>query len=250
MTLPPSYFDRMYERADDPWGFVDRWYGERKRAVTLSSLPEPRYRTAFEPGCSIGILTSDLARRCDFILAGDISDSAMNQAKDRLSDQPHVELRRIRLPAEWPNQEFDLVVLSEILYYLDTADLLETVAKAVDSVAPHCTLLSAHWRHAVPDYPQSGDVVQRAVGRAAQDVLIQTVHHVEADFDLAVYVRPLLGETADQVSVAGQVDCVDPVDRGRRTGTQRRAAPPGVPVGHQDVGVPTRNASRPNHRSG
>jgi hypothetical protein len=204
VTLPPSYFDRMYERADDPWDFIDRWYEERKRAVTLASLPDPRYRTAFEPGCSIGMLTSDLARRCDFILAGDISASALNHAKDRLSAQPHVQLRRIRLPTEWPNQEFALVVLSEILYYLDTPDLLETVGKAVGSVAHHGTLLSVHWRHAVPDYPQAGDVVQRAVGQAAQDVLIQTVHHVEADFDLAVYVRPLPGETADQVSVAGQ----------------------------------------------
>ena len=147
---------------------------------------------------------SDLARRCDFILAGDVSDSALKQAIDRLSDQPHVQLRRIRLPADWPNQEFELVVLSELLYYLDTADLQETVGKAVGAVAPHGTLLSVHWRHAVPDYPQTGDVVQGAVEQAARDVLIQTVHHVEADFDLAVYVRPLSGETAHQVSVAGQ----------------------------------------------
>lgn len=204
MTLPPSYFDRMYERADDPWGFADRWYEERKRALTLAALPDPHYRTAFEPGCSIGILTSDLARRCDFILAGDVSDSALGQAMGRLPDQANVKLRRIRLPAEWPNQEFDLVVLSEILYYLDTADLEETVGKAVGSVAPHGTLLSVHWRHAVPDYPQTGDVVQKAVEQAARDVLIQTVRHVEADFDLAVYVRPLPGETAIQVSVASQ----------------------------------------------
>jgi trans-aconitate methyltransferase len=194
----------MYEHADDPWGFAYRWYEERKRAITLAALPEPRYRTAFEPGCSIGIFTSILARRCDFILAGDISDSALKQATDRLSDHPNVQLRRIRLPAEWPNQEFELVVLSEILYYLDTADLRETVGKAVGSVAPHGTLLSVHWRHAVPDYPQTGDVVQKAVEQAARDVLIQTVHHVEADFDLSVYVRPLPGQTANQISVAGQ----------------------------------------------
>ena len=178
------------------------------RSANAPSLWAP-YRSpvterASSPGCSIGMFTSSLARRCDFILAGDISHSALKQARDRLSDQPHVQLRRIRLPAEWPNQEFELVVLSEILYYLDTTDLLETVGKAVGSVAPHGTLLSVHWRHAVPDYPQTGDVVQKAVEQAARDVLIQTVHHVEADFDLAVYVRPLSGQTANQISVAGQ----------------------------------------------
>jgi hypothetical protein len=64
----------MYEHANDPWGFADRWYEERKRAITLAALPDRRYRTAFEPGCSIGVLTADLAHRCDFILAGDVAD--------------------------------------------------------------------------------------------------------------------------------------------------------------------------------
>lgn len=204
MTLPPSYFDRIYEHAEDPWDFAGRWYEERKRAITLAALPDPRYRTAFEPGCSIGFLTSDLARRCDSILAGDVSESALKQAADRLSGQPHVQFRRIRLPAEWPNQEFELVVLSEILYYLDSGDLRETVGRAIGSIAPRGTLLSVHWRHAVSDYPQAGDVVQRAVEQAAHGRLIQTVHHVEADFDLAVYVRPRSGETPRQVSVASR----------------------------------------------
>ena len=76
----------MYEYADDPWGFADRWYEERKRAITLASLPDRRYQTAFEPGCSIGMLTADLAQRSDFILAGEVADSALQQATDRLSD--------------------------------------------------------------------------------------------------------------------------------------------------------------------
>jgi trans-aconitate methyltransferase len=204
VTLPPSYFNRMYEHDDDPWGFADRWYEERKRAITLAALPDRRYRTAFEPGCSVGVLTADLARRCDFILAGEVADLALQQAKDRLSGQPHVQFRRIRLPDEWPSQEFELIVLSEILYYLDAGDLHETVSKAVGAVAPHGTLLSVHWRHAVSDYPQTGDAVQRAVEQGARTGLIQTVHHVEADFDLAVYVRPGPGETAHQLSVAAR----------------------------------------------
>jgi SAM-dependent methyltransferase len=204
VTLPPSYFNRMYEHDDDPWGFADRWYEERKRSITLAALPDRSYRTAFEPGCSIGVLTANLAQRCDFILAGEVADSALQQAKDRLSDQPHVQFRRIRLPDEWPNQEFELIVLSEILYYLDAGDLQETVSKAVDAVAPHGTLLSVHWRHAVSDYPQTGDGVQLAVEQAARSGLIQIIHHVEADFDLAVYVRPGPGETAHQLSVAAR----------------------------------------------
>ena len=33
VTLPPAYFDAMYQAAADPWGFEDRWYEQRKYAV-------------------------------------------------------------------------------------------------------------------------------------------------------------------------------------------------------------------------
>ena len=47
----------MYQAAADPWGFEDRWYEQRKYAVSLALFPAARYRSAFEPGCSIGVLT-------------------------------------------------------------------------------------------------------------------------------------------------------------------------------------------------
>ena len=40
MTLPGDYFDGVYAAGPDPWGFTDRWYEERKRAVTLAALPD------------------------------------------------------------------------------------------------------------------------------------------------------------------------------------------------------------------
>lgn len=61
--LPDAYFDRMYVGTEDPWQLSTRWYEERKYAITLALLPERRYRHAFEPGCSIGTLTAQLARR-------------------------------------------------------------------------------------------------------------------------------------------------------------------------------------------
>jgi hypothetical protein len=63
VTLPPAYFDAMYQAAADPWGFGDRWYEQRKYAVSLAMLPAVRYRSAFEPGCSIG--GRERQGRCD-----------------------------------------------------------------------------------------------------------------------------------------------------------------------------------------
>jgi len=69
VTLGGDYFDAMYEAATDPWGFEDRWYEQRKYAISLALLPERRYRHAFEPGCSIGVLSGMLAGRCDRLLS-------------------------------------------------------------------------------------------------------------------------------------------------------------------------------------
>ena len=47
MSLPTDYFAQMYAGSPDPWGFRSRWYEQRKRAVTLAALQQPRYRRGF-----------------------------------------------------------------------------------------------------------------------------------------------------------------------------------------------------------
>lgn len=203
-TLPAGYFAAMYDGSPDPWGFGDRWYEQRKRDVTLAALPQRRYATGYEPGCSLGLLTRGLADRCGALLATDVSASALDSARARLADSPHVQLEQSALPQGWPAGAFDLVVLSELLYYLGDGDLAQVARLAVDTLAPGGTLLSVHWRHPVSDYPQSGDAVQQVVVDAAAGHLVRTVHHVEADFDLAVHVRPQVGEDPTHVSVAAR----------------------------------------------
>jgi Nodulation protein S (NodS) len=64
-STPKSYFEGMYSGDPDPWDFEGSPYEQRKYSLTMASLPRPRYRFAFEPGCSIGVLTSMLAGRCN-----------------------------------------------------------------------------------------------------------------------------------------------------------------------------------------
>ena len=59
--VPDGYFERMYATSADPWQLQARWYERRKYAITLALLPYPRYRHAFEPGCSISVLTEMLS---------------------------------------------------------------------------------------------------------------------------------------------------------------------------------------------
>lgn len=161
MSLPASYFDEFYGDRTDPWGFADRWYEQRKYALTLAALPRARYRRAFEPGCSVGVLSSLLATRCDTVLSTDVARAALEQAADRVPAT--VELRRWSLGESWPTETFDLVVLSEVAYYLDGPTLADALRSAVHALEPGGTLVLVHWRHGVSDYPLSGDEVSAAV---------------------------------------------------------------------------------------
>jgi hypothetical protein len=162
-SIPIEDFEARYGRDRDPWGFASRWYEARKYALTLAALPEPRYRRAFEPGCSIGVLTAGLAGRCDYLLAADGVDDALTQARARLRGLDHVELARLVVPGQWPDGPWDLVVVSEIGYYLDQPDLGCLLDRAAATTAAGGTLVAVHWRGET-DYPQTGDAVHRAIG--------------------------------------------------------------------------------------
>lgn len=198
MSLPVSYFDGMYRESDDPWGFRSRWYEARKRAVVLASLQSERYRSIFEPGCSIGTLTADLAGRADRVLAMDVSSRALEVAA--VSVPGHVDLRQGGVPGNWPTGEFDLVVISEVAYYLDTGECAEVAAVAAGSAAE---LVVVHWRHPVPDYPLGGDEVHDIFGLAARRQGLQhLLSHVETDFRVDGWCR-------DPRSVATRARLVD-----------------------------------------
>jgi trans-aconitate methyltransferase len=155
VTLPTAYFDAMYQGAADPWGFEDRWYEQRKYAISLAQLPAARYRSAFEPGCSVGVLTRLLASRCDTLVSCDVAAAAVRAAASRTQDLAHVRVGQRDISRQWPAGRFDLVVFSEILYYFGDHDLEQVLKNAVSALEPEGTLLAVHWRHPVADYPRS-----------------------------------------------------------------------------------------------
>lgn len=177
-----SYFDALYAGSPDPWGLADRFYEKRKRDLIMASLPCARFARVFEPGCATGLLTVRLAERADDVVAWDVADAALEQAATRV-DPSRVELRRGRIPQDWPVGEFDLIVVSEIGYYCD--DLGRLARRVQDSLAPGGHVLGCHWVREARDHPRSGAEVHAAIDR----VLARVVHHVEDDFVLDVWGR-------------------------------------------------------------
>lgn len=186
-TLSREFFDNFYAGSDDPWGFETRWYEVRKRALTIASLPRPTFASGLEIGCSIGVLTADLAGRCDSLVATDIAEQPLRRARERLRGHEHVRLRRTDTPAEWPVGVFDLVVLSEVAYYWSPEDLSRAIAHIDRSLTEDGVVVACHWRHPVEGYPERGDDVHATL--AAHTSFAVLSHHEEEDFLLDVLVR-------------------------------------------------------------
>lgn len=158
-SLPPDYFDAVYAANPDPWGFETSDYERDKYAATLATLPRARYRNAFEIGCSIGVLTEKLAARCDTLLSIDVSRQALEKARERCRRFPWVRFALMRVPREFPRELFDLVLLSEVGYYLSLPDLARAREEIIARLEPGGHLLLVHWTPHVPDYPLTGDEV-------------------------------------------------------------------------------------------
>jgi Nodulation protein S (NodS) len=181
-----TYFEEMYGADPDPWQFESSWYEQRKYALTVASLPDRRYHSAFEPGCSIGVLSTLLAERCDHLLATDILPGVVESARKRCHDLTNVRCELRPVPEDWPADPFDLVVLSEIAYYFDRPALEEMITRAVATCSPTATFVGVHWRGAT-DYPLSGDEAHEIIG--SEPALRHRLRHAEADFVLDVWSR-------------------------------------------------------------
>lgn len=181
-TLDPNYFDDVYRANEDPWAFTSSPYERAKYADTLASLPRSRYERAFEIGCSIGVLTTQLAPRCGQLLSVDVSEAALAQARQRCAHLPQVTLRQVQVPNEFPDGQFDLIMLSEVGYYWSPADLARAADLMLAALPPGAQLLLVHWTPVVPDYPQTGDEVHEFfLQKAGPQGLLKHLHGHRAD---------------------------------------------------------------------
>jgi hypothetical protein len=99
------------------------------------------------------------------ITATDIAADALRHADRRLQRsgvRERVRLLRHSLDDPWPTTDFDLVVLSEVGYYLHADTLREVLDRELASRA-EATVIAAHWRHPVADYPIRGDQAQEII---------------------------------------------------------------------------------------
>ena len=117
-----NYFDSLYKDNPDPWQYDTCDYEIKKRGDTLSFL-QPHYANACEVGCSIGVLTEALAPLCDRLIGIDISHTAADIARHRLAARSNVEIKVLHVPYQDIDDQFDLLVFSEVLYFFSEPEL-------------------------------------------------------------------------------------------------------------------------------
>ena len=156
-----AFFEELYRSDPDPWRFADDVYEQARYHHLLAHVPAGRYDTAFEPGCSIGVLTRQLADRCRRVIAIDIAEAAVAEARRQCADRPGVQLARGELPHDLPDEPVDLVVLSEIGYYLTEPVLGDLARRIGETITLGGSVVALHWTGCSPDHVLHGRDVHR-----------------------------------------------------------------------------------------
>ncbi len=138
-----SFWDRHFA-TDNRWNYASP-YEQEKYERQLEILPAGSIVRALELACAEGHFTRQLAPRVDHLTATDISAVAVERARERCSDQPNVAFGVLDFSADALPGEMDLIVCSEVLYYLDDlAELRRVAKKLVAALAPGGSFISAH----------------------------------------------------------------------------------------------------------
>lgn len=181
-------FDAMYVGDDDPWRVTTSFYERRRLDVVLASLGRARYRSALDIGCATGHLSELLVTRADRVTGLDASAAALAVAASRTS-AAGVQWLQGTAPADIPDDTFDLIVLSEMAYFLDGPDLLATLRAVRRALRPGGEIVLADWRHRTENIPLDGPTVHRQVA-AAMDLPLRA-RYEDADLMVEVWGDPV-----------------------------------------------------------
>ncbi len=163
MTL--SDFEARYQADPDPWDYTTSDYERDKYAATLAACGPGPFARALELGASIGVFTAALAPRCRDLTTIDAAPTAVEIARRRLTSTPGVQILEGTIPGAIPDGPYDLVVASEILYYLTADELDATLERVREQTRPGARLVAVHWRPDGSERPLSADDVHATLAR-------------------------------------------------------------------------------------
>jgi cyclopropane fatty-acyl-phospholipid synthase-like methyltransferase len=177
-------FEARYRADADPWRTLTDPYELGKRRRTLAACGPGPFDSACELGAGLGVLTAELAPRCSRLLALDAAPTAVAAAADRLAPFAHAEARVAVAPDDLPAERFDLIVASEVLYYLDADALAATAAWAARALVAGGRLVAVGWTGEAPDMPGDAAGAAAALARRSELRAVEVQLHLGYRIDV------------------------------------------------------------------
>jgi len=140
-------FEMTFTLVPDPWQHTSSSQ-QTKYEQTLKLLPSTPLRRVLELGCGEGYLTVPLAAHAGSLIAADISQLALSRAAKNCATHrlENVSFQRIDLTLDPLPGSCDLIVCSEVLYYVSGQLALKAVArKLIAALKPGGYLLMSHY---------------------------------------------------------------------------------------------------------
>lgn len=185
--MDAAEFEARYRAAIDPWGYTDSAYERAKYVATLRACGPGPLASALELAGSIGVFSEMLAPLCRQLATVDVAPTAVRAARTRLAAHPQVEVILGAIPDAIPDRSFDLVVASEILYYLPDQALQDTLSRLELAMLPAARLVAVHWRPPGPERPRDAEAAH-AILRAQPWLTLSEFTRTD-DYLLDVLVR-------------------------------------------------------------
>lgn len=169
-------YEQRFRADPDPWKFETSAYERDKRAATIVACGPVRRARILELGAANGVLAADLCALGDVVVAVEGVAAAAALARERLADEPGAQVVEGLIPVDVPPGPYDLVVASEILYYLDEPSYRATLEALGRWLAPGGRLVAVHWRPTGEERPRSADDVHADLVAHAALSLVEHRH--------------------------------------------------------------------------
>ena len=191
-SISKDHFDALYDRDIDPWAYQTSSFEAKKRASTIEALAGRTFTRALEFGCSIGVLTVDLSAHCETLVGVDGSQAACKSARDRLSDHPHVKIVQAHFPKDIAKLhtlgQFDLIVLSEVLYFFSNDDLHMLADYVCDALLPNGLCIVVNF-DGETEAGFSGAEARQIFAQLTSQRLIRTHFQTFDGYEIATFVQ-------------------------------------------------------------
>ena len=169
---PDRHFEQIYSRVNDPWKCETSAYELLKlRRTTDAVVRLVPVGPILDIGCGEGLLAEALGERGLCVTAIDVSDSAIRRARERCVSYPHVQFIAGNILADPVGDGFDLIVLSEVLYYLGVGPRRRAMcARLVEALADHGHIV------ATDPWPAARTIERSLRAHARLEIIDEQVH--------------------------------------------------------------------------